>query len=369
MFLCRCACLFVLGIAAAGCGDTTTSVKVNIDAPGLTVSSLEIAFGWDGKTERVASLPPMGGSPNLPGSVILVLPDMDKLIEVEVQAVDNTGGMLMQGSSIQSHSHQEVSLSITLAQPVIDLALSQDLSQPQDLAGVDLTPPDLANADFASTDLRTPPDLGPHNPLVQMGPIATGGATVTATLSKPSRSGTLLVFATAFNYAVNPGAPSNWTGWQADSLYNNVTIVYLPINFNGGGITSVSMTQPKPAPSPSPVVSIGQLAEFDTFTTADADNWCWNSNGVTAFPCTTTTATTHDQELGVNVASEILTSSGSCTFSPSGGFMTIGDNGATVSNLHFQFGYAIGLPNGMPASETVTSSTSGYWAGVVVSFH
>jgi hypothetical protein len=364
MFFCR-ACLCLIGVTTAGC-DQTTSIKVDIDAPGLTLQSLELAVGWDGKTQHTTSLPPDGGAPKLPGSVLLVLPDMDKLVDVEVQGLAQSGLTLMKSLAVWSHPHEQASLSVTLTQPMIDLATAEDLSQANDLAGADLKLP--ANADLASSsDLLSPPDLAPHNPLVQMSPIATGGSTLTATLPKASRAGTLLVFAAGFNYGNNPTAPAGWGWTQGDSLYNNASLFSL-VN-NPGGITSVTLTLPKPAPSPSPVAGVGVLAEFDTFTAADATNWCWDSNQVSSFPCTTTTTTMFDKELALDVVTEIFSPAGSCTLTPSANITTLADNGAAASALHLQFGYQLALPNGMPASATLSSSKSGNWAGVIVTFH
>jgi hypothetical protein len=366
MSLCR-VCLCLIGITTAGC-ESTTSIKVSIDAPGLSLQSLEIAVGWDGKTQQTTKLPPGGGVPALPGSVLLVLPDMDKLVDVEVQAVDDGGLTLTRSSSVQSHSHQQTSLALTLSQPMPDFAFAQDLSQPDDLAGADFAGLDLSsNADLSSNDLQPSPDLGPHNPLVQLGTMTTGGSTLTVTLPKASRAGTLLVFAGAWNYGNNPTPPASWGWWQGDSLYNNASLFYL--TNNPGGITSVSATLPKPSPSPSPVASVGLVAELDTFTATDVGVWCWDSNQASSFPCTTTTTTTHDGELALEVVSETLSPSGTCTFSPSANITTLADNGASTTPLHLQFGYQLSLQNGMPASATMSSSKTGTWAGVVVTFH
>jgi hypothetical protein len=344
----------------AGCGGNT-SIKLELSAPGLTITSLRLDIGWSGKTMHTGFLPPDGSVPKLPGSVLLVLPEIDALVELTVSGTDDQGALLVKTASVQVRPGSITSAAITLEPPlapdlaVTDLAGPIDLAaETNDLAGVAL---DLSTI----PDLRAPADLAPHDPLVQAGAVATGNATLTATLPGASRAGTLLILAVGFDKDANPNGPNGWLRWVGYSTANSGAIFYLIDN--PGGITSAE------ANVPGAMNSVGQLSEWDTFTVRDVGGWCWNSNQVTSVTCTTSMNTMFDGDLVVAAYSQRLSTAAVTTLAAGNGFVTLGENNASVAQMHFLFTYGLGRPLGVPISETPTSGSAGTWGGAIVAFH
>src|SRR5678810_702085 len=147
MALCRaCVCL-ALGIATAGC-NSVTAVRLDIAAPGVEVVALHLDVAWDGTSRVTTGLPKEGGAPKLPGSVLVVLPDMDKQVDITLTAIDSTGSELRQTSSVTVHTHKEAADRMMLPTPAeADLAGAADLSQP--IVQPDLSGDDLAGLDFS----------------------------------------------------------------------------------------------------------------------------------------------------------------------------------------------------------------------------
>src|SRR5262245_49789646 len=129
------ACL--LAVSMAGCSDRT-SVRLDIDAPGLSIASLQLTLAWDGKVALGTQLPQGGGPPKLPGSVVLLVPDVDRTAEVTLTGAETGSSPIITRAPIAIRAHQESRLSMTLSATVADLG------SPLDLAAADLATVDLA---------------------------------------------------------------------------------------------------------------------------------------------------------------------------------------------------------------------------------
>ena len=84
----------VVGIASSGC-SSRTSLKVDISATGLSITSLSLDVGWGGSTRHTTSLPANGGPPQLPGTALVLLPDESTLIDVTLHATDDDSGAVL----------------------------------------------------------------------------------------------------------------------------------------------------------------------------------------------------------------------------------------------------------------------------------
>jgi hypothetical protein len=361
----RAALLFV-GVAAASCSDARTSVELEMSAPGLTLSSLDLIVGWGGQTRITSPLPTSGGQPKLPATVLLLLPDTATTVEVTLDANDETFGAVHAESSVTTRPHHQVKLPMVLTAspaPASDLA-APDLAAPEDLSTA--PPADMA---MSMDDLTPPPDLKP-NPLVQLGAISTGGSTLSATLPGPSRAGTLLLFTMAFDKNADPNGPAGWARYSSFSGANDAEIWYLANNT--GGIINASATLA------GATSSVGQMSEWSVGQTFDVGAYCNVTTPTPSpSPCDTNTSTGmhngvdvgHAGELSFTYFSILLGSAGPVTITPGSGWTVVGDNGATSTKLHYQFSYQLAPPTGMPLSEGPSSSVTGSWAGALVSFY
>jgi hypothetical protein len=363
--LSRRAALFCLAVASAGCSDARTSVELLMSAPGLSLTSLNLIVAWGGQTRVTTSLPTGGGRPQLPASVLLLLPDASASVDVTLEGNDETFGALRTESSVMTRPHHQVKLPMVLAaspapdlatadRPAIDLASPEDLSSARDMA-------------VAMDDLSTPPDLKP-NPLVQLGAITTGTSTLSASLPGPSRAGTLLVFTMAFDKNADPNGPAGWARYSSFSAQNDAEIWYLANN--AGGIVSASATLA------GAINSVGQMSEWSVGANFDVAAYCNSSPMPSPSPCDTATTTGmhngvdvgHTGELALSCFSEYLGSAGTDTIMPSSGWTVVGDNGTSSTKLHYQFSYQLGPTMGMPLREGPSSATSGSWAGAIIAF-
>jgi hypothetical protein len=357
--------LFAAGVGAC---QSRTTVKVDISAPGLSILSLKMDVAWDGQTHTSTSLPPAGGPPQLPGSVILVLPDMSKEIDVQLTATDSMDAVMVTKSSVQCRAHSEASLAMMLAPETPgDLPLA-DLTLPSttDLAGADSAvsvdgasdfagaPPDMEHVDLENPDLEI-------NPLVQLGALAVGTNMVNASLNQPSRAGTLLVFTLAWDKAGLSGGPADagWTYWNGNK--NATAEVWFRAN-NAGGYFTVSSTLT------GATAGIGQLSEWTGFTMEDVGVWNSNTGPSSSLTMTTTMVTTH-KVLGIASFAELFSSASTATLSPGSGWSLLGENDSSTVKLHAHFTYQLGLPSGAAVTDTVTSTVSGTWAGAMVTFY
>jgi sugar lactone lactonase YvrE len=157
--------LLPLVLAAAACAPQPTAIAVDIEAPGLTISSLTM-------TARLAS----GASttrelaPRLPGRVVLQLPDVAQQVTVTLHAVDANHQTWDTVGSIDSVPHHEQTLGLVLG------TIGPDLAPPSDMSMLDL-------------DLSTPPDI-PRDlsgPILDM--LVPNGASLTLLAGEPGSVG------------------------------------------------------------------------------------------------------------------------------------------------------------------------------------
>jgi hypothetical protein len=347
----------------AGC-DGRTSLRVGVSAPGLSLQSLSLAVGWSGQARLATPLPPAGGAPTLPGSVLVLLPDTPLSVDVTLTGNDEGLGAIVGHATVMSRPHEEVDVPMVLSaspQPGADMSVPADLS----VAGSDLAVSDLA----APADLAVPPDLRP-NPQLQLGALTTGTGTLTASLPGPSRAGTLVLFTFAFDHNGDPALPSGWSRYSGFSTTNDAEIFYYANN--PGGLTNITVMLTGAANS------VGQMSEWQVGTGFDVGAWCQDSvDQPSPSPtCDTSSGAMHN---GTNVMhagdvafscfSLLLGSAGPVTITPSSGWAVVGDNGTASTRLHYQFSIQGNPPTGLPMSELPAAGSAGRWAGAFVSLY
>jgi sugar lactone lactonase YvrE len=101
---------------ALSCAPARTTLLVHIAAgPSVTLKSLSIDIKLGGGGEATRALPPSGGTPQLPASVLVILPDTAEKVLVALSATDVGDAPLSAEMLTESDPHHEVSLSLTLA--------------------------------------------------------------------------------------------------------------------------------------------------------------------------------------------------------------------------------------------------------------
>ncbi len=120
-------------------------MRVDVDAaPGVALASLalDVTLGTGGQKHE--TLPASGGRPSLPGSALLLLPDVATQVTVVLTGVDGRGATLTASKTIESVPHQEIEVMIVLGAPAGDGGVD---------GGTDLAGVDLFGVDFAQTQL------------------------------------------------------------------------------------------------------------------------------------------------------------------------------------------------------------------------
>jgi hypothetical protein len=346
-------------LIAVGC-DGRTAIRVDVSGPGLSLTALSLAVGWGGQSRVATPLPPSGGPPTLPGSVLVLLPDTPLDVDVTLSGSDEVAGAVQAHASVTTRPHEQVAVPMTLSaspEPMADLAVAADVAPANDLSDMSL-PGDLAAL----------PDLRPY-PLVQLGAITTGTNSLTASLPSASRAGTLVVFTFAFDRNADPSLPAGWSRYSAYSTTHDAEIFYYPNN--PGGITSVTATLG------GATTGVGQVSEWQVGPNFDVGAWCQDSvdHPSPSPTCDTSMGTMHN---GTNVSqpgwafscfSLYLGSAAAVTITPSAGWSVVGENDSTATRLHYQFSVQGNPPVGQPMSELPASSVAGRWAGAFISMY
>ncbi|MDB4971235.1 MAG: hypothetical protein JWN44_6924 [Myxococcales bacterium] len=130
----------IVTLLLAGCSSTTTSVVVSIDAPGLTISQLTVDVALDGGTVRRRDFAVTGGRVELPGRLVLLLPDVAAEVTVAAHASDSFGSAWEASATTNAVPHHQTSLALHLGGGVTG---GEDMADPADLAGGDLAGADL----------------------------------------------------------------------------------------------------------------------------------------------------------------------------------------------------------------------------------
>jgi DNA-binding beta-propeller fold protein YncE len=137
----------LVAFAALGCEPATTSVVVAMDAPGLTISQLSVDVALDHGLPRHRDLAAANGRPQLPGRLVLLLPDVAAEVTIAAHATDDAGAAYEANANTMAIPHREVHVMLRLG-----------AGEPSpDLAAADLGPADVA--DLASPDMVHVPTL------------------------------------------------------------------------------------------------------------------------------------------------------------------------------------------------------------------
>jgi sugar lactone lactonase YvrE len=109
------AALVSLALVAFGCTPAPTTLLCNVAAQGgVTITALEVVVTLGTGAQITRPLPPGGGAPQLPGSVMVILPDMATTVDVGFSAVDSQGAPYSASAMTVSQPHEQVVLSFTL---------------------------------------------------------------------------------------------------------------------------------------------------------------------------------------------------------------------------------------------------------------
>jgi hypothetical protein len=249
-----------------------------------------------------------------------------------------------------------------------DLAQSDLTQSASDLAQADLTQSasDLAQADLTATnDMTLPPVV-----LVQAGPAVaeTGAPALTAPLTTSSTPGTLL-FASVGTYNVPTGsattAPSGWVplvSYQT-STFDTVYTFYYPNN--PGGITSAVFTNAGVITTSSHLHA--EISEWSGVAgVVDQTNVGGSATNTTLFSIASTGIPS--ARLGLAVFAQSHTITNVATFSSSTGWNNVANDGASPKQLNLITDYMLLDARTAPISDSETSSLSGAWAAVLVTF-
>lgn len=197
---------------------------------------------------------------------------------------------------------------------------------------------------------------------IQAGPIVIGsGGNVTPTLPKPTVAGDLVVATIAMSGTTGMTPPPSWSvaAIGGANMICYVAIAYYPNN--AGGITSATFS------FAGGISCIAQLSEWSGVAADPLDEF-----GMVTAPAGTTATvatslpTSHADDLGITAFCQYATMA---TYMPESGWTNLGYFSSPGTNGgHLESDYRRALPQGT-ISETVTSSYSAQWGGVIATFH
>jgi hypothetical protein len=149
-------------VCLAGCTNGATTALLSVDC-----SSAEAITSLYGQV-TVASLPPreeqpLGGPLQLPGTLMVVLPDVAEPVTISLRAITDNGQMLAGNVSLSTIPYQQVTGSVTMTPAGTILpgtGLDGGVGSPPDLA-----PPNPPPGG-STPDLAPPPDMAPVVPVV-----------------------------------------------------------------------------------------------------------------------------------------------------------------------------------------------------------
>jgi hypothetical protein len=341
--------------AASGC-NAPTSILVSIDAPAVRVTSLSLGLVLNHGDLRTWQIPEGGGAPQLPGALVVHLPDVAAPVDVTLTAVDELGRSMVRTVTEQIVPHQQVRVDMVLAEDAVDGGVDDgaeppDFAAPSDLKGVvDLAPP---------SDLAKPPVAAVQHSVVGF----TANGTLTLTLSTPSTAGSLLVATLVTGDAGAITAPAGWT-LATETVQGNVAhaAIFFYAN-NPGGISNVTFT----------IVNNtikGQLSEWSGAAATSPFDQKGNSTASSATSASVSSGVLKSSgEVAITCYCEDLTVSNTLTFTAGSGWTLLGENGSQNNEVHYAADYRLHLSSGAATSETETSTVAGDWAAAVATFH
>jgi len=163
------AALFLAALVATGCEPTSTSALLQISAaPGVHLASLNANVLVDGAaTVSGAQLAASDGTVQLPGTMVVWLPDDPAQVDIQLVGITTSGGTLHATVAFRSIPHTQVSQVVTLGSPPpgggpTGGPSGGDLGPGPTDGGVGSPPPpDLAATDGPPSPPPPPPDLAP----------------------------------------------------------------------------------------------------------------------------------------------------------------------------------------------------------------
>jgi hypothetical protein len=151
---------------AIGCGPSQTTLLLNIlPAPGLRVATLEADLIIAGSEVTTQSLATVNGTVELPGSVVILLPDESADVNVVLTGATIDGQPLHASVTYRSVPFSQVT-------GVVTLGGASNATGPSDAdAGSDDSPADMATALTPPRDMAAAPDLAPMPPDLAPPPV------------------------------------------------------------------------------------------------------------------------------------------------------------------------------------------------------
>lgn len=196
-------------------------------------------------------------------------------------------------------------------------------------------------------------------PLVQQTPMFNGVGPATLSLPGPSTAGSLLVITMTANDTSNLVLPSGFSiATQIMVSGGGFALIAYQAN-NPGGISSVGISQPSGLPS------VAQLTEWTGITATSPDVMgSTTGQNSTTLSVQTAAATTAANDLAIAVFCQDVSTP---MYTAGTGWTSIGTASNTSAYPSYSADYRTNVPVGI-VSETVTSTVSGKYAAVIVTF-
>jgi hypothetical protein len=153
---------------AIGCGPSQTTLLLNIlPAPGLRVATLQADLNIAGSLVASQSLASVDGTVDLPGSVVILLPDQATAVNVVLTGMTVDGQALHASVTYQSVPFSQVTGVVTLGSSSVGSGGGPDMGSDDNSPGDDggMQPSPVMN------DMAVAPDLAPMPPDLMPPPV------------------------------------------------------------------------------------------------------------------------------------------------------------------------------------------------------
>lgn len=159
--------LVALTFFALGCGPSETTLLLNVlPAPGLRVATLQADLNIAGSLVASQSLASNNGVVELPGSVVILLPDESTDVNVVLTGATVDGQPLHASVTYRSVPHAQVTGVVTLG------GSGSDATSPSDSgSGTADSPADMATSPTPARDMAVAPDLATLPPDLAPPPV------------------------------------------------------------------------------------------------------------------------------------------------------------------------------------------------------
>src|SRR5262249_20657204 len=115
--------------------------------------------------------------------------------------------------------------------------------------------------------------------------------------------------------------------------------------------------------------AMGQLSEWNGLAASPLDQIGSNSGGLNVFTVATSSATSQVDELGVVVYCFTTMQPTLATYSPSGGWVNLGNNGVLSSTGHYDADTAVSLPMAVITENETVSFGARSWSVAMATFY